>query len=54
MIPSSQVFSTTLALPVTQDLNQIQRPVGMVGYKADGVIYWVATDRFNLSVEEIP
>jgi len=33
--------------------NQTQRPVRLVGYRADGKNYWIATDRFDLTAEQI-
>lgn len=33
--------------------NQTQRPVRLVGYRAGGKNYWIATDRFDLTAEQI-
>jgi hypothetical protein len=30
----------------TEGVNQTKRELRVVGYKADGKTYWVATDRF--------
>lgn len=37
----------------TKDVNLIKHEVRVVGYKVDGKSYWVATDRFDLSAEDI-
>lgn len=49
----SHVFYDAVVLLGTQDINLTQRQVRVVGYKADGKSYWVATDRFDLSAEDI-
>ncbi len=49
----SHVFYDAVVLLGTKDINLIQREVRVVGYKADGKSYWVATDRFDLSAEDI-
>jgi IS4 transposase len=36
-----------------QNDNQTKMPVRLVGYRVDGVDYWVATDRRDLSAEQI-
>ena len=33
--------------------NQTKKPVRVVGYAVDGTKYWVATDRFDLTAEQI-
>ena len=37
----------------TPGINQTKKPVRLVGYIADGTKYWVATDRFDLTAEQI-
>jgi hypothetical protein len=49
----SHVFYDAVVLLGTRDINQTEREVRVVGYKADGKNYWVATDRFDLSSEQI-
>jgi hypothetical protein len=49
----SHVFYDAVVLLGTKDINLIQRQVRVVGYMADGKPYWVATDRFDLSAEDI-
>ena len=51
--PDSHVFHDAIVLLGTKDINQTKREVRLVGYKADGKNYWVATDRFDLSAEQI-
>lgn len=51
--PDSHVFYDAIVLLGTKDNNQTKREVRVVGYKADGKNYWVATDRFDLRAEQI-
>jgi hypothetical protein len=51
--PDSHVFYDAVVLLGTKDINQTKREVRVVGYKADDKKYWVATDRFDLSGEQI-
>lgn len=51
--PGSHVFYDAIVLLGTKDLNQTKRQVRVVGYKGDGKNYCVATDRFDLSAEQI-
>jgi hypothetical protein len=37
----------------SQYINQTKEPVRVVGYEVDGVKYWVATSRFDLSAKQI-
>ena len=37
----------------TPNVNQTEKPVRLVGYRVDGKEYWVATDRNDLTAEEI-
>ena len=34
-------------------VNQTEKPLRLVGYRVDGTDYWVATDRFDLTAEQI-
>ena len=47
------VFSILLKLLGTPNVNQTQMPVRLVGYIIDGKSYWVATDRFDISAEQV-
>ncbi len=49
----SYVFYDAQVLLGTKDCNQTQRPVRVVGYRVEGVEYYVATDRYDLSAEQI-
>lgn len=51
--PDSHVFYDAVVLLGTREINQTEREVRVVGYKADGKNYWVPTDRFALSAEQI-
>lgn len=42
--PGSHVFYDARVLLGTKTVNQTSQAVRVVGYKADGVSYWVATD----------
>lgn len=47
------VFYDAIALLGTAGINQTQKPVRVVAYDIDGIKYWVATNRFDLSAEQI-
>ena len=49
----SHVFLDVIALLGTKGQNQTEKPVRVVGYRVDGVEYYVATDRFDLAAEQI-
>jgi len=51
--PDSHIFYDAVVLLGTKDINQTEREVRVVGYKVDGISYWVATDRFDLTAEQI-
>jgi hypothetical protein len=51
--PGSHVFLDVLALLGTANQNQTEKPVRVVGYKVDGNEFYVATDRFDLSAEDV-
>lgn len=51
--PGGQVFFDAITRLGTVGGNQTERDVRVVGYKADGKTYWVATDRFDLTGEQI-
>lgn len=50
---NSHIFYDAVVLLGTKDVNQTKREVRVVGYKIDGITYWVATDRFDLTAEQI-
>src|SRR3972149_1682906 len=47
------VFFDAVVLLGTTAINQTEREVRLVGYRVDGVDYWVATDRHDLTAEQI-
>ena len=49
----SPVFYDAKVLLGQQGINQTEKPLRLVGYKIAGKIYWVATDRFELTAEQI-
>ena len=51
--PDSIIFYDALVLLGTPGVNQTKKPVRVVGYKVNNVNYWIATDRFDLTAEQI-
>lgn len=51
--PDSIVFYDAIVLLGTRRVNQTEKPLRLVGYRAQGIEYWVATDRYDLTGEEI-
>jgi hypothetical protein len=51
--PGSPVFYDAVVLLGVKGLNQTEQPVRVVAYKVDGNRYWLATDRFDLTADEI-
>jgi len=49
----SIVFFDATVLLGTAGVNQTQRSLRLVGYEVDGVKYWIATNRYDLSAEQI-
>ena len=49
----SIVFFDAMVLLGTAGVNQSQRPLRLVGYEVDHVKYWIATNRYDLSAEQI-
>jgi hypothetical protein len=49
----SIVFFDATVLLGTAGVNQSQSPLRLVGYEVDGVKYWIATNRYDLSAEQI-
>ena len=50
---NSIVFYDAIFLLGTPGVNQTQKSLRLVGYRVDNVDYWVATDRYDLSAEQI-
>lgn len=51
--PKSIVFFDALVLLGTSNVNQRRKSIRLVGYKIDGVKYWIATNRYDLTSEQI-
>jgi len=51
--PDSIVFYDAVVLLGTPGINQTEKELRLVGYIIDGVKYWVATNRYDLSAEQI-
>ena len=50
---NSYIFSDAKVLLGTPGVNQTQQPVRLVGYTIDDKTYWIATDRFDLTAEQV-
>ncbi len=50
---SAPVFFDAKVLLGQQGVNQTEKPLRLVGYKIAGKSYWIATDRFELTAEQI-
>lgn len=53
LTPESIVFYDAVVLLGTPGVNQTKESVRLVGYEVDGVKYWVATSRLDLSAEQV-
>ena len=53
VLEGSHVFLDVIALLGTKGQNQTEKPVRVVGYRVDNIDYYVATDRFDLTAEQI-
>jgi len=51
--PKSIVFYDAIVLLGTTNVNQTEKPVRVVAYRVKDVDYWIATDRFDLSAEDV-
>lgn len=51
--PNSNVFFDAKVKLGTPGINQTEKPVRLVGYTIEDKDYWVATDRFDLSAENV-
>jgi hypothetical protein len=51
--PNSMFFFDGLVLLGIRGKNMTEKPVRLVGYKIAGKTYWIATDRFDLSADQI-
>jgi len=51
--PDSIVFFDAIVVLGTTKINQTQSPLRLVGYEVDRVKYWIATNRYDLTAEQI-
>ncbi len=51
--PDSIVFYDNVVLLGTKGTNQTEKELRLVGYRIDGKDYWVATNRYDLTAEEV-
>jgi hypothetical protein len=51
--PDSIVFYDAVVLLGSPGVNQTEKEVRLVGYRVDNVDYWIATDRYDLTAEQI-
>ncbi len=49
----SSVFYDATVLLGTPGVKQTKKPIRLVGYRIDGKKYWVATDRYDITAEEV-
>ncbi|MCB0197808.1 MAG: IS4 family transposase [Anaerolineae bacterium] len=49
----SIVFFDAMVLLGSEYLNQTERPIRLIGYRVKGKIYWIATNRYDLSAEQV-
>lgn len=53
VVNSIVFFDAEVLLGTEQNNNQSKKPVRLVGYHVNGVNYWIATDRRDLTAEQI-
>jgi hypothetical protein len=51
--PDGIVFSDAIVILGTTEINQTKEPLRLVGYEVDRVKYWIATNRIDLTAEQI-
>jgi hypothetical protein len=51
--PQSIVFYDAIVLLGTPGVNQTEKELRLVGYRVNNVNYWVATDRYDLTAEQV-
>ena len=51
--PDSNVFYDATVLLGTAGVNQTKKELRLIGYTVDGAKYWVATNRYDLTAEQI-
>lgn len=53
LVAGSPVFFDAKVLLGTPGVNQTKAPVRLISYQVDDVVYWIATDRFDLTAEQV-
>jgi hypothetical protein len=53
VLSDSHVFYDAVALLGTPRINLTEQEVRVIGYKVEGIVYWVATDRHDLTAEQV-
>jgi hypothetical protein len=53
VIADSIVFYDNIVLLGTKGINQTEKELRLVGYRIDGKEFWVATNRYDLTAEEV-
>ncbi|WP_459947891.1 IS4 family transposase [Desulfocastanea catecholica] len=53
LLKDSIVFYDAKVLLGQQGISRTEKPLRLVGYEIDGIRYWVASDRFDLTAEQI-
>ena len=51
--PDSNIFYDAIVLLGTPGVNQTKEPLRLVGFTVDRINYWIATDRYDLTAEQI-
>lgn len=51
--PNGMVFYDNIVLLGTKGQNQTEKELRLVGYRIDGNDYWIATNRYDLTAEEV-
>lgn len=51
--PNSIVFYDSIVRLGTKGTNQVEKELRVVGFRADGKNFWIATDRHDLTAEEV-
>lgn len=51
--PDGSVFYDAIVLLGTKGTNQTKKELRVVGYRVDGTDYWIATNRYDLSAEDV-
>lgn len=47
------VFFDAMVILGSEYINQTEQPIRLIGYRVKGKTYWIATNRYDLSAEQI-